>query len=452
MRYVRAAFRYCPAVAFVLVIAVPLLMRPPVEKSEGGEKKLVIISPHWEGIRKEFGRAFSQWTAAHKGFTTEVEWLDMGGTSDDLRYVRNEFARSPEGINIDLFFGGGIDPYLQLAEEGLLSRCPVPEEIISQIPPEIAGIPVYDPEHRWFGAAHAGFGIIYNKPVLRFVGLPQPQTWEDLARPAYWSWVGSGDPRSSGSMHMLYEIILQAYGWQEGWGIVVRMGANVRGFSRSASQVPQDTAAGEVACGLAIDAYAGRVVAAVGDEMMGFELPQGLTVVNPDAIGVLKGAPHRELAEMFVQFVLSEQGQKLWVLKPGVEGGPREFALGRSSVIPGLPARYGDEAAVHFEPYQYRGGFSFDPGKSNRRWVILNDLLGAVIIDTHDDLAAAWRAVKDRPLDAPVVRELLRAPVSEQDLLRMAGGRWDDANFRSQTVAGWSAAARARYRRIAAGG
>jgi len=434
----------------VVVIAVPFFMRPP-EEQLGGEKKLVIISPHWEGIRKEFGRAFSEWTAAHKGFTTQVEWLDMGGTSDDLRYVKNEFARSPDGINIDLFFGGGIDPYLQLAEAGLLLPCHVPEEVLSRIPSTIAGIPVYDPQRRWFGAAHAGFGIIYNKPVLRYVGLPQPRTWEDLASPAFLSWVGSGDPRSSGSMHMLYEIILQAYGWQKGWGIVVRMGANVRGFSRSASQVPQDTAAGEVACGLAIDAYAGRVVAAVGDELMGFELPQGLTVVNPDAIGVLKGAPHKELAELFVQFVLSEEGQRLWVLKPGVEGGPKKFALGRSSVIPGLPALYGDRAAVHFEPYSYKGGFSFDSDKSNRRWVILNDLLGAVIIDAHDDLAAAWRVVKDRPPDDPALRELLRPPLSEEELLRMAAESWDDAAFRSRTVAGWSAEARARYRRIAGG-
>jgi len=458
-KHSRGAVKFFPAVAFLAVIALPFLMRPHRQQrsAQNGlqnlpSRKLVIISPHWEGIRTEFGRAFSEWTARNEGFSTEVEWLDLGGTSDALRYVRNEFERSPRGIDIDLFFGGGIAPYLLLSGANLLSRCDVPDDVLSAIPPTIAGIPVYDAGHRWFGAALAGFGIIYNKKVLQLMGLPEPQTWEDLASPRYFTWVGSGDPRSSGSMHMAYEIILQAYGWDRGWSVVARIGANVRSFSRSAAQVPKDTAVGEVACGMAIDAYAGRQVAQVGEDLMGFRLPQGLTVVNPDAIAILKGAPHRELAGLFIRFVLSEEGQRLWVLKPGVEGGPQTFVLGRSSVIPGLPRRYGQRAAVHFEPYSYRGEFVFDSEKSNRRWRALNDLLGAVIIDAHDDLASAWRALNRRPLDDPLLRELLEPPVSEQELLRLARDRWDHAEFRARTITQWAMEARARYRRLAGGG
>jgi len=440
--------------SLLAVLALPFLLRPTEERHAEPvaplpERKLVIISPHWEGIREEFSRAFTEWTQNNFGHRTRIEWLDVGGTSDALRYVRSEFKRSPEGINIDLFFGGGLDPYLQLASEGLLSPCRLPAEILDRIPQDHSGIEIYDPELRWFGTCLSGFGIIYNRKVLQFLGLPEPRDWADLAHPRYFTWVGSGDPRSSGSVHMAYEIILQAYGWEKGWANIVRTAANVRNFSRSGGDVPVETALGEVACGLAIDVYAWRQISEVGPERMGFVLPEGLTVVNPDSVAVLKGAPNRDLAEKFVAFVLSEHGQLLFVLKPGVAGGPKKFPLARLPVIPGLARERADDAAVTFDPFTWRGGFTYDAAKGSLRWIILNDLIGATLIDTHQDLVAAWRAVKDRPPGSRLIAELTRPPVSEDDLLRMARENWSDAEFRARTRARWTAEARERYRRIA---
>ena len=452
------ALRLSLAASFLLVLGLPFVMRPrqpeAVQQARRlglPERTLVIISPHWEGIQKEFEDAFSEWTARNRGHVTEVEWIDVGGTSDDVLYVLSEFERSPDGINIDLFFGGGLDPYLKFAQEGLLSRCTLPDSVLAPIPPTFAGIELYDPEQRWFGAALSGFGIIYNRKVLELMKLPEPQTWDDLARPEYFTWVGSGDPRSSGSVHMAYEIILQAYGWEEGWATIVRMGGNTRSFSRSASQVPKDTAMGEIACGAAIDVYAWRQVAEVGGDRIGFHLPQGLTVINPDSIAVLKGAPHRELAELFVQFVLSEDGQKLWILRPGSTGGPRSFALTRLPVIPGFAERFAEHAVVHFDPFDYTGGFVYDSARGSTRWVILNDLLGAAIIDTHHELASAWKKVKDFPSDHALVAGLVKPPMTEPELLDMAEKRWNDAAFRASTITRWATEARQRYRRVAGG-
>ncbi len=57
------------------------------------------------------------------------------------------------------------------------------------------------------------------------------RTWEDLASPAGVWLVGSLDPRKSGSVHAVYEIILQAYGWEKGWRTITGLGANVRNFT-----------------------------------------------------------------------------------------------------------------------------------------------------------------------------------------------------------------------------
>ena len=272
-----------------------------------------------------------------------------------------------------------------------------------------------------------------------------------MGRPEYFTWVGSGDPRSSGSVHMVYEIIAQAYGWEKGWATTVRMGGNVRGFSRSASQVPKDCALGEVACGMAIDVYARSQIAEVGTDRMGFVLPEGMTAVNPDGIGMFKGAPNKDLAQKFVAFVLSEEGQKLWLLRRGVPGGPKEFELGRMSVIPNFAARFGDDAAVPGDPFQWLGAFIYDSEKGSVRWTILNDLIGAWLIDAHDQLVAAWRRMKDLPRGDPRVADLVRVPVSEEEMLRLAREKWSDPKFRTEVLAGWVREARQRYERIARG-
>ena len=49
-------------------------------------EQLVIISPHWEGFRYEFARAFSQWY----GKPVEVDWRDLGGANDDLKFVEGK--------------------------------------------------------------------------------------------------------------------------------------------------------------------------------------------------------------------------------------------------------------------------------------------------------------------------------------------------------------------------
>ncbi len=411
-------------------------------------RKLIVVTPHSEPIRTEFSHAFRRWAAQEKGLNIEIEWLDQGGTIEAMKWVVDRFQQTPQGIRVDIFFGGGVDPFYEFSDRDLLQPCLVDPQVLEKIPQTYAGMEVYDERQRWFGACLASFGILYNRPVLDMLDLPEPSTWEDLTRPDYFTWVASADPRKSGSMHMVYEIIFQAYGWDKGWEVVAGIGANCRGFTGSAGDVPKDVAAGEAACGMAIDVYALRAIGEAGGDRLAFQLPEGLTVVNPDGIAMLKGAPNADVARTFIEFVLSERGQKLWVLKTGVEGGPRVHELYRLPLIPGFAKRFGDDAVVRFDPFEFEGGAAFDPEKKNVRWRILNDLLGACIIDVKDELAAAWREVRSLPENHPDRQELFRPPLSEERLMELAQDRWNDPRFRAQTIANWSRDATQRYRRL----
>ena len=445
------------AALFFIILSLPFLYHPappapgPAVPAllPGAIPKLVIISPHWEGIRREFGLAFSAWTQKNLGHPTHVEWLDVGGTSDAVRYVRSEFRNTPRGIGIDLFFGGGIDPYMQFKKEGFFQPAKISPAVLRRIPATFSGVELYDPDRQWFGTCLAGFGIIHNKKVLDILKLPAPREWADLAAPPYFSWVGSGDPRSSGSVHMAYEIILQAYGWEKGWSIILRMAGNIRNFSRAASDVPKDTALGEIACGLAIDVYAWRQVIEAGPDRIGFVLPEGLTVITPDGIAVLRGAPHAQLAAKFIEFTLSDAGQKLWVLRKGAPGGPKEYELGRMPIIPGFAGPFAGQAAVPFDPFRWKGGFTYDTQKGSQRWTLVNDLIGSVLIDNHKDLAAAWDKVRNRAPGDPLLLELTRPPFSEAEGMRLASGELTRQERRAAIRAKWSSEARNRYLKIA---
>jgi len=447
----RAGRMRTPLLLLVVAAAVAavVMLMPSGREQVAGEARLVIVSPHSAEARSEFEQAFEDWSRERLGYPVTVEWLDQGGTLQAIHFVDDQFERTPGGINVDLFFGGGVDPYLHFAEGGLLSPCELPDEVLEPIPRVHGSTEVYDEQLRWFGACLGGFGILYSKPVLERLGLPEPKAWADLGRPGFFSWVASADPRMSGSMYMAYEIMMQAYGWEEGWAHAVRLGANCRSFTSSASDVPAAVRSGDAACGMAIDTYGLTAVAQAGPERLGFVLPEGLTVINPDAIAMLKGAPHPELAKLFIEFVLTEPGQRLWVMRAGAEGGPRKFSLYRMSVIPGFAERLGGDAAVSTDPFAFEGGFEFDIRKKNERRTVLAALLGACIVDTHDDLAKAWKVLKDRPGD-PGLKELLSPPLAEQELMDLVA-KWQDAEFRNDTVSRWASEARDRYRRVAGG-
>ena len=410
------------------------------------QDELVLVSPHWEGIKIEFTNAFKAHYKAETDREVDLKWLDVGGASDILKFIRSDFKNKPQGIGIDLFFGGGIDPFDELKKLEYLAPYRVPDSVLTVLAPHIGGVPLYDPDYTWYAATMAGFGIIYNKEILRRLNLPEPKTWEDLTDPRLFTWIGSADPRKSGSVHMAYEIILQAYGWERGWQIISALGANVRGFSSSAAQTPKDVAVGEVAYGLSIDFYAWQQVKEAGADMIGYIMPEDLTVVNGDAIAILKGAPNRSVAERFIRFVLSVEGQKLWMLRLGEPDGPRQFELGRFSVMPGLYAQVAGRTPVQFNPFEWKSEFVYDAQKGSARWGVVNDLMGSFIIDTHDRLTATWRQMIRQGPGVAVPARIMAIPISEDEALRLVEEeRWRDPTFRNTTLNAWAAHARETY-------
>ena len=415
------------------------------------EERVIIISPHNEAIRLEFARGFRQWHQQEYGTPASVEWRSVGGSSDALRFVISEFAKKPDGIGIDCFFGGGEEPFLLLSDKKLAARYPPPAEVLAGIPQSFNGIDVYDPNLTWFGAALSSFGILQNARVQKIVNLPLATRWEDLTQPRLYGWVGAGDPRNSGTMTVMFETFLQAYGWERGWQMLTQLGGNVRKFDRVSSTTAKDVTLGETAYALAIDFYGFTQVSVAGRTNLTFALPQDFTAISPDGLAILKGAPNLTTAERFVDFVLSEAGQKLWFLPRGHPEGPQKYSIERMSIRPGFYSRYRGVSNIEFSPFDLKQNFRYDGKLGRGRREILPAMIGALIIDTHSELQAAWRAVVQRGRKVEEVTELGRAPLSETEAFQLATNQWKNAEFRNLKKIEWQTWAQKRYRAIAKG-
>jgi iron(III) transport system substrate-binding protein len=374
------------------------------------------------------------------------------------------FERQPDGIGIDLFFGGGIDPFRTLKENGLLESHVVPN--VEALKPKVLGVPIYDgdggadfpvrqqagmPAPQWYGTALSSFGILYSRTRLRELGVPEPKTWEDMTDARLMGHVGLADPSKSGSARAIYEIILQAYGWEKGMQLLTLMSANAREFYTGSSNVVKDVALGEVAEGPAIDFYGWTEIAQVGEDKLGFVLPEKLTVITPDAIAILKGAPHPEIARAFVDFVMSEKGQKLWMLKAGTPGGPEKYSLLRMPVLPSLyDKKYAEESSIRMNPFAFTESFTHDEIKASDRREVVADLMTALMIQPQAELRACWRAVQRSTRRDALMAEMTRVPVGEDEALRLAREKWDNDVFRARTTTAWGNAAVERYRRVKA--
>ena len=105
--------------ALVLVVALPFLLRPEKSAIGKADGSVVIITPHVDAIRHEFGNGFRRWHTEKFSEPAEVEWRVLGGTSDALRFVLSEFSRKPDSIGLDIFFGGGQEPGHRAQRRGL---------------------------------------------------------------------------------------------------------------------------------------------------------------------------------------------------------------------------------------------------------------------------------------------------------------------------------------------
>ena len=363
--------------------------------------------------------------------------------------AREAFLASNVGCGMDLFFGGGVGEYKKLATAGLLVPCDLsqrhPEWFNENvIPKQLAGDSLYDPDGKWMPAVLSTFGIMYNTDRLRDLNIEAPQRWDDLAKPRFYHQIAMVDPVQSSVVVKCFEMLLQQQmqqacdekfpdkpidklskeelrtalnlGWARGLELIQKIMANARYFTDNSIATVWDVSQGNCAAGVVVDFYGrhqrAETLARGGKDRVRFIVPKNGASYQPDPIALLRGAPNREVAQRFIEYIHSEEGQDRMGFKlrtktnPSIETisdvsetlrshQPIYHALHRTPVRKDfyMETKKPFQSAPDMNPYDEKNVFIYRADWTGSAFGAIRFLSKVLFMHPYTELTRAWKAI-----------------------------------------------------------
>src|SRR5499433_3848142 len=281
----------------------PALGQAPIEN------ELALITPMSKFIHDAALKAFADYAKEKWNVTVKVSAIPAGTPVAYGRIV--EWKGRPE---VDIFWGGESALFEKLAELKLLQKVELPREVWDAIPASIGApkpIPLKDRDAHWVGTALEPYGLVYHPRKIQRLGIAEPKEWDDLLNPKLRGEVAQCAPTRSSSTNATYEVILSMYGEDKGWEWLTKLAANTGHFTARSRDVPTVVAKGEYSAGFAVPSYM-----AYEEKLAGFDIkfvaPRN-AFVTPEPMAILAGARNPKAAGAFVEFLLTERGQKVFM-------------------------------------------------------------------------------------------------------------------------------------------
>jgi iron(III) transport system substrate-binding protein len=270
--------------------------------------KLVIYSGRTEPLIQPVIDAF-------KAKNPGVEILLKAGSNSELANALIEEQANPQA---DLFITTELFTVQSLAQQGIFQ--PYRPAGADQIPAEFIG-----PDDNWVGLTRRARVIMYNTDLVAEADLPKSVF--DLTDPK-WKGKIAAAGSTNGSMQAQIAAMRQLLGDEETEKWLQGLLDNEVTFFGGHTDVRKAVGAGEFALGLVNHYYfhlqkdegskVGVIFPDQGDDQIGL-------ITNATAAAVVKGAPNAAAAQVFIDYLVSEEGQKLFAeqnyeypLLPGV--------------------------------------------------------------------------------------------------------------------------------------
>jgi iron(III) transport system substrate-binding protein len=280
---------------------------PGIVQAQQIETELVLVTPVAKTLTDPALADFAKYAKERWNITVRTSALAAGTPVAYGRIV--EWKGRPEA---DIFWGGESALFDKLAEQGLLAKLDLPKAVVDSIPVSIGKpkpIPLKDSKGFWIGTVLEPYGLVYHPKLFERLGVPAPKDWDDLLNPKLKGNVAQCAPTRSSSSHATYEVILQREGDAKGWAWLRRLGGNTGIFTARSRDVPSVVARGEFAAGFAVPSYM-----AFEDRLAGFDIKfvaPTTAWITPEPIAILAGSKHPNAARAFIEFLLSERGQRV---------------------------------------------------------------------------------------------------------------------------------------------
>lgn len=267
-----------------LIAALTLGLLSVPARAQDHEKELTVYASHPSEMVDVFAKEFGA-KAGIKVTTIKA------GTGELLNRIRAERGRP----NADVMWGGFADTGASAPDLFDQYRSPG----LIRVEPKMIDPAGYNTP---FGAST--MVIMYNKKLVK--AEDAPKTWADLRDPKWVGKVVHADPSKSSSAFAALATWLHIYGRDDkGWRFVEEMTRNQTVVIRS-SLVFQQIGRGEYPVGVTYEEGAFKYVLA--DEA-GIVYPADGTLLEPEGMFVVKGAPHPKAARLFADYLLTEEAQ-----------------------------------------------------------------------------------------------------------------------------------------------
>ncbi|PRD44045.1 Fe(3+) ABC transporter substrate-binding protein [Phyllobacterium phragmitis] len=235
------------------------------------------------------------------------------GTSDILSKLAAEFAA-----------GAPQPDVLLIADAVSMEGLKKDKRLRAYEKANVDGFPAdsYDSEKTYFGSKLITTGIAYNSAAAE-----KPKHWADLAKPAYKGQIVMPSPLYSGAAAYLLSGF--ALNPELGWNYFDKLKENELVSVRGNGAVLKSVASGEKPYGILVD-FMALNAKAKGSPVEFVFPPEGVPAVT-EPVAIMATAKNAAGAEKFVDFILSDDGQKL-ALEQGYL--PAKASVGRPAWLP----------------------------------------------------------------------------------------------------------------------
>jgi putative spermidine/putrescine transport system substrate-binding protein len=276
-------------------------------------------------------------TALYKKVSGVTVPPDPKGSSLALAALEKE-KDSPQADTS--YYSGAIG--FQAAEKGLHE--PYKPKGWEKIP---AGLK--DPNGLWWTVHTSAIAFVVNTKALG--GAPVPRSWKDLLKPVYKGKIAYDDPTWGGTSYTLVYGVNTLLGgsdrnFKPGLDYLKKLDANVASYPRES--IYNAVLRGEIPIWINADGN-GYKMKWVDNGPVEVVLPAEGTFTMPLVMGLVKGAPHKEEAKKYLDWLLTREAQA-------------EFAKGY--FLPVIPGAMPSEVASHFLPEkEYKRARALDLAK-----------------------------------------------------------------------------------------
>ncbi len=253
----------------------------------------------------------------------EIKWVQ-----DSTGVITSRLLAEKANPQADFIWGLAATSLVRFETDGMLQ------------PYAPSGLAAIKPSYRdsknppyWTGMDVWGATVCFNTVEAAKLGLPKPETWQDLTKPIYKGRIVMPNPASSGTGYLDVTSWLQIFGEQGGWKFMDGLHENIAQYVHSGSKPCVMAGNGEFPIGISFE-YRANTIKAKGGPIDLIFPKEGLGW-DMEAFGIMKNTKNLDAAKKLADFASSKAAMELYAKNYAIVAVP-----GVAQPLPNIPADY----------------------------------------------------------------------------------------------------------------